>query len=103
MLTVVEADLVESFTLVAVTVAVAFCVAVQAVGIPAIPLFNLEIILLDYFRQVARCFVLLEAKFTEAENLVDHPLRKGLELIGFGNGLLLEHVEFGWRVWAREG
>jgi hypothetical protein len=65
--------------------------------------FNLEIILLDYFRQVARCFVLLEAKFTEAENLVDHPLRKGLELIGFGNGLLLEHVEFGWRVWAREG
>jgi hypothetical protein len=45
----------------------------------------------------------LEAKFTEAENLVDHPLRKGLELIGFGNGLLLEHVEFGWRVWAREG
>jgi hypothetical protein len=35
MLTVVEADLVESFTLVAVTVAVAFCVAVQAVGIPA--------------------------------------------------------------------
>jgi len=43
MLTVVEADLVESFTLVAVTVAVAFCVAVQAVGIPAIPLSTLKL------------------------------------------------------------
>ena len=55
--------------------------------------FDVEAVLLQDARDVARRFVLLEAKFAEAENFVDHLLRERLQLVDLFDGLLLQCAE----------
>ncbi len=58
-------------------------------------LFDLEAIFLENTGNVFRGFDFLEAEFAEAENLVNHLLREGLQFVGFFDGFVLQAVQGG--------
>ncbi len=56
---------------------------------------DLEAVFFEDTGNVSRRFDFLEAEFAEAENLVDHLLREGLQFVGFFDGFVLQTVQGG--------